>query len=134
MSHIDPQPSQVRDGLSPSAPRRDTRPGTVGLLIEAIGSDHLDIRAVGSFHTDSLDRIAARLHKLVATASHLRIDFRNVADMDHAVASLFRQAATTVEAAGGTLDLVGLHAPFFRADTTTSMGVGHAPNPQRDAS
>ena len=117
-----------------SAPKGASQPGNGGLLIEAIGSDHLDVRAVGSFTTDCLDRVAARLDKLAASACHLRIDFRNAVDIDDTVASLFRQAAVTVEAAGGTLSLVGLHTSFFHDDTTPSMQAVDTPHSQRSAS
>jgi anti-anti-sigma regulatory factor len=120
MSHLDPPPPHVPNGHRPPAPRHDQRPSNAWLLIDSIGSDHLDIHAVGSFNTDSLDRIACRLNRLVASASHLYINFHNVADIDDTVASLFRDTAMAVEAAGGTLNLVGLHASFYDGDTTTS--------------
>ncbi len=122
------KPPHVQNGDRPPAPLWDQRPSNAGLLIDAIGSDHLDIHAVGSFNTDSLDRIACRLNRLVASASHLYINFHNVADMDDTVASLFRDTALTVEAAGGTVNLVGLHASFFDGDTTTSEETVHTPN------
>lgn len=116
-----------------STPRVASQPCNAGLLIEAIGSDRLDVRAVGSFNTDCLDRVAARLDKLAANACHLRIDFRDAVDIDDTVASLFRRAAVTVEAAGGTLSLVGLHTSFFHDETTPSVQADDAPNSQRGA-
>ena len=129
--------AHARD-VTPSHPDRsateaDPLPGNAGLLIEAIGSDRIDVRAVGSFNTDCLDRVAARLDKLAADACHLRIDFRNAVDIDDTVASLFRRAAVTVEAAGGTLSLVGLHSSFFHDETTPSVEAADAPNSQRSA-
>ncbi len=133
MNDIGPQPPHALNGHRPSAPRRDPQPSDAGLLIDAIGSDHLDIHAVGSFNTDSLDRIASRLNKLVASASHLHINFHNAVDIDDTVASMFHDTAMMVEAAGGTLELVGLHTSFFHDHTTTSEEAGHASNPQRGA-
>lgn len=115
----------MRTSLSPdgnvlAAPRWGELTSNAGLVIEEIGSDHLDIRAVGSFDELAVDAVAARLKQLVACADHLRIDFRSGTEMCDAVASLFRAAATTVEAAGGTFNVVGLNRSLDQSGPTTS--------------
>lgn len=129
MSTIDLHSPHTSDGDQTPAPLQDQRRSNAGLLIEAIGTDRLDIRAVGSFNMDCLDTIAARLEKLVASACHLYINFHTVVDIDDTVATLFRDAAVRVEAAGGTLDLVGLHASFFDDSIPTSNRVSPQPGP-----
>ncbi len=135
--HAAAAPAPARD-VTPShpdlsTPRVASQPGNAGLLIEAIGSDRIDVRAVGSFNTDCLDRVAARLDKLAADACHLRIDFRSAVNIDDTVTSLFRQAAVTVEAAGGTLSLVGLRTSSFHDGTRPSNQAVDAPNSRQGA-
>lgn len=128
MRDIHTSTPHVPDGPGPPASMWGELTSNAGLVIEEIGNDHLDIRAVGCFDASAVDRVAARLDQLVASAGHLRIDFRHVTDIDPAVASLFRRAASTVEAAGGTINVIGLNQAFYRTENAASTpGLHEAP-------
>lgn len=79
------------------------------LRLRSVGSERLEVAAVGSFTSAHHAAIEQRLGRLVASSPRrLRVDCSQMTSFDRDAAELFAHAATKLEASGGTLEVVSL--------------------------